>query len=70
MPLTPTPLYCSKCDCQQIKIRKGYTLKRGAIRQLYACPQCQRCFSETQATPLSFLEDTAFSDHAGVAGAQ
>ena len=24
MPLTPTPLYCSKCNCQQIKTRKSY----------------------------------------------
>jgi hypothetical protein len=31
MPLTPTPLYCSKCDCQQIKIRKSYTLKRSSL---------------------------------------
>jgi transposase-like protein len=70
MPFTPTPLYCSKCNCQQIKTQKSYTLKGGAIRQLYTCPECQHCFSETQDTPLSFLENTAFSDRAGFAGAQ
>ena len=48
MPLTPTPLYCSNWDCQQLKIRKSYTLKGGAVRQLYRCPECQPCFSETK----------------------
>ena len=56
MPLTPTPLYCSNCDCQQLKTRKSYTLKGGAVRQLYRCPQCQRCFSETHDTPLANLK--------------
>jgi transposase-like protein len=56
MPLTPTPLYCSNCDCQQLKTRKSYALKGGAVRQLYTCPQCQRCFSETHDTPLANLK--------------
>jgi transposase-like protein len=56
MPLTPTPLYCSKCDCQQLKTRKSYTLKGGAVRQLYRCPECQHCFSETHDTPLANLK--------------
>ena len=34
MPFTPTSLYCSNCDCQQLKTRKSYTLKGGAICQL------------------------------------
>jgi hypothetical protein len=70
MPLTQTPLCCSNCDCQQLKTRKSYALKGGAVRQLYRCPECQHCFSETHDTPLSFLEDTAFSDRADFAGAQ
>jgi transposase-like protein len=70
MPLTPTSLYCPNCDCQQLKTRKSYTLKGGAVRQLYRCPECQHCFSETHDTPLSFLENTAFSDRADFAGAQ
>lgn len=56
MSLTPTPLYCSKCDCQQLKTRKSYTLKGGAVRQLYRCPECQHCFSETHDTPLANLK--------------
>jgi hypothetical protein len=31
MPLTPTPLYCPNCDCQQLKTRKSYTLKGGTV---------------------------------------
>lgn len=27
MPLTPTPLYCYNCVCQQLKTRKSYTLR-------------------------------------------
>jgi hypothetical protein len=56
MPLTPTPLYCPNCDCQQLKTRKSYTLKGGAVRQLYRCPECQHCFSETHDTPLANLK--------------
>ena len=56
MPLTPTPLYCSTCDCQQLKTRKSYTLKGGTVRQLYTCPECQHCFSETHDTPLANLK--------------
>jgi transposase-like protein len=70
MPLPPTPLYCSQCDCQQLKARKSSTLKGGAVRQLYRCPECQHCFSETHDPPLSFLEDTPFSGCANFAGAQ
>ena len=70
MPLTPTPLYCSNCDCQQLKTRKSYTLKGGAVRQLYRCPQCQRCFSETHDTPLSFFENPALTHRRELASAQ
>jgi transposase-like protein len=56
MPLTPTSLYCSNWDCQQLKIRKSYTLKGGAVRQLYRCPEYQPCFSETPDTPLANLK--------------
>ena len=28
MPLTPTPLYCSNGDCQQLKARKSYSPQR------------------------------------------
>jgi transposase-like protein len=56
MSLTPTPLYCSECGCQQLKTRKSYTLKGGAVRQLYRCPECQPCFSETHDTPLTNLK--------------
>jgi transposase-like protein len=56
MPLTPTPLYCPNCDCQQLKTRKSYTLKGGAVRQLYRCSECQHCFSETHDTPLANLK--------------
>jgi transposase-like protein len=56
MPLTPTPLYCPNWDCQQLKTRKSYTLKGGAVRQLYRCPECQHCFSETPDTPLANLK--------------
>jgi transposase-like protein len=56
MPLTPTSLCCSKCDCQQLKTRKSYTLKGGVVRQLYRCPECQHCFSETHDTPLANLK--------------
>jgi hypothetical protein len=47
MPFTPTPLYCSNCDCQQLKTQKSYTLKGGAVCQLYRYPECQHWFSET-----------------------
>jgi transposase-like protein len=56
MPLTPTSLYCPNWDCQQLKTRKSYTLKGGAVRQLYRCPECQHCFSETHDTPLANLK--------------
>jgi transposase-like protein len=56
MLLTPTPLYCPNCDCQQLKTRKSYTLKGGAVRQLYGCSECQHCFSETHDTPLANLK--------------
>jgi transposase-like protein len=56
MPLTPTPLYCSTWDCQPLKTRKSYTLKGGTVRQLYTCPECQPCFSETHDTPLANLK--------------
>ena len=51
MPFTPTPLYCSNCDCQQLKARKSYTLKGGAVRQLYRCPECQRTGFRRPTTP-------------------
>lgn len=47
MSLTPTPLYCSECGCQQIEARKSYTVKAGGIRRLYYCPECKGYFSET-----------------------
>ena len=56
MSLTPTPLYCPECGCQQIEAHKSYTLKGGAVRQLYRCPECQHCFSETHDTPLANLK--------------
>ena len=56
MPLTPTSLYCPNWDCQQLKTRKSYTLKGGAVRQLYTCPECQPCFSETHDPPLVNLK--------------
>jgi hypothetical protein len=35
MSLTPTPLYCPECGCQQIEVHKSYTVKAGNVRQLY-----------------------------------
>jgi hypothetical protein len=41
MSLTPTPLYCSECGCQQIEAPKSYTVKAGGVRRLYYQPRLQ-----------------------------
>src|SRR3954468_2662620 len=56
MLLTPTPLYCPECGCQQIEAHKSYPVKAGGVRQLYYCPDCKRYFSETYNTPLANLK--------------
>jgi transposase-like protein len=56
MSLTPTPLYCPECSCQQIEAHKSYTVKAGNVRQLYYCPDCKGYFSETYNTPLANLK--------------
>jgi len=56
MSLTPTPLYCPECGCQQIEAHKSYTVKAGNVRQLYYCPDCKGYFSETSNTPLANLK--------------
>ena len=56
MSLTPTPLYCPECGCQQIEAHKSYTVKAGGVRQLYYCPECKGYFSETHNTPLANLK--------------
>ena len=56
MSLTPTPLYCPECGCQQIEAHKSYTVKAGNVRQLYYCPDCKGYFSETYNTPLANLK--------------
>ncbi len=56
MSLTPTPLDCSECGCQQIETHKSYTVKAGGVRRLYYCPDCKGYFSETYNTPLANLK--------------
>jgi hypothetical protein len=41
MSLTPTPLYCSECGCQQIGAPKSYTVKASGVRRLYYQPRLQ-----------------------------
>jgi len=56
MSLTPMPLYCPECGCQQIEAHKSYPVKAGGVRQLYYCPECKGYFSETPNTPLANLK--------------
>ncbi len=56
MSLTPTPLYCSECGCQQIEAPKSYPVKAGGGRRLSYCPDGKGYFSETPNTPLANLK--------------
>ena len=56
MSLTPMPLYCSECGCQQIEAPKSYPVKAGGVRRLDYCPDCKGYFSETPNTPLANLK--------------
>jgi transposase-like protein len=56
MSLTPMPLYCPECGCQQIEAHKSYPVKAGGVRRLYYCPECKEYFSETHNTPLANLK--------------
>jgi transposase-like protein len=55
MSLTPTPLYCPECGCQQIEVHKSYTVKAGNVRQLYYCPDCKGYCSVNLQTDIKLV---------------